>query len=100
MMMGMGMGLPVASPTSLVLGRGGGSATVPSAPQNLSAALVEEVNIECSWNAPVSDGGSAITGYKLYYRELTTSPGTCTPRWMKRRLIGQSKSFPAAQVMK
>lgn len=39
--------------------------TVPSAPQNL-AATGGDAQVSLSWNAPSSNGGSAITGYDVY----------------------------------
>lgn len=40
-------------------------ATAPGAPTGLSATAVSATQINLSWTAPVSDGGSAITGYKI-----------------------------------
>jgi hypothetical protein len=45
----------------------------PSAPQNLAAAAARGKGIQLTWSAPASNGGSAITGYKIY--RGTTSGG-------------------------
>ena len=41
------------------------SATAPGAPTSLSATASGSTTINLSWTAPASDGGSAITGYKI-----------------------------------
>ena len=46
-------------------------ATPPSAPQSLQATAGNN-QVVLSWSAPLSDGGSALTGYKLF---RATSPG-------------------------
>jgi len=46
--------------------------TVPTVPQNLSATAGDAV-VDLSWNAPASDGGSALTLYSIY-RATTTAP--------------------------
>ncbi|HJU13103.1 MAG TPA: fibronectin type III domain-containing protein [Candidatus Nitrosotalea sp.] len=43
----------------------GGTATVPTPPSNLSANVISSSQIDLAWNAPQSNGGSAITGYKV-----------------------------------
>src|SRR3989475_8573113 len=48
--------------------------TAPSAPQNLQAAA-GNAQVSLSWTAPSSNGGSAITNYKIY---RSTSSGTET----------------------
>ncbi len=40
-------------------------ATVPGAPTGLGAAAVSSSQINLSWTAPVNNGGSPITGYKI-----------------------------------
>ena len=39
--------------------------TAPSAPRNLNATAVGDNRINLTWDAPSSNGGSAITGYKI-----------------------------------
>jgi hypothetical protein len=47
-------------------------ATVPTAPRNLVSAS-GYLQVSLSWQAPLSDGGSSITGYKIYRGTLSTS---------------------------
>ena len=50
------------------------AATVPSAPQSLSVATGDQdQELEASWQAPSSNGGSAVTGYKVQWKEATDS---------------------------
>jgi hypothetical protein len=42
------------------------AATVPSAPQNLAASPARGKGIQLTWSPPASNGGSAITGYRIY----------------------------------
>ncbi len=44
----------------------GGMATVPLSPSNPAIAAVLSNRINISWQAPSSDGGSAVTGYQIY----------------------------------
>jgi len=46
--------------------------TAPSAPQNL-VATAGDGRVTLSWSAPSSDGGSAITNYRIYRRTSSTS---------------------------
>jgi len=48
--------------------------TVPSAPQNLTA-VAGNGNVTLTWQPPADNGGSPITGYKIYYG---TSAGNYT----------------------
>ena len=51
----------------------GGSQSNPSAPQSIQAiAGYNQVNL--SWSAPISDGGSEITAYNIY-RSMTSGTG-------------------------
>ena len=50
------------------------AATVPTAPQSLTVATGDQVQeLEASWQAPSSNGGSAVTGYKVQWKEATDS---------------------------
>src|SRR5206468_1195766 len=42
--------------------------TVPGAPQNLTAAPHKTKGVNLAWTAPSTNGGAAITGYKIYRR--------------------------------
>jgi fibronectin type 3 domain-containing protein len=49
--------------------------TVPTAPRNLDAKTASPKGVRLTWLAPTSNGGAAITGYKIY---RGTSSGTET----------------------
>ncbi|TMF33872.1 MAG: fibronectin type III domain-containing protein, partial [Chloroflexi bacterium] len=50
-------------------------ATVPGAPRNLNAKPGSPRGVSLTWQAPTSNGGAAITGYRIY---RSTSTGTET----------------------
>ncbi len=48
------------------------AATVPTAPLSLTVTAGSQIQeIDVSWQAPSSDGGSAVTGYKVQWKEST-----------------------------
>ncbi len=51
-------------------------ATVPDAPQRLTAAAHDHERIDLDWAAPDFDGGSAITGYRIEVSENAGSTWT------------------------
>lgn len=48
-------------------------ATVPGSPTGLAAVAVSPTQVNLFWTAPASDGGSAITGYKIEVKKGTGS---------------------------
>ena len=48
-------------------------AQVPGAPRNLRAATGNSGELAVSWDAPSSDGGSEITGYRVQWKESSGS---------------------------
>jgi titin len=55
-----------SEPSSVVSATPNPITSVPSAPMNL-VAQASSSSIELTWDVPVDDGGSAITGYKVSY---------------------------------
>jgi subtilase family serine protease len=63
-------------------------ATVPGAPTSLTASSASTKGVTLTWNAPSSNGGSAVTGYSIYrsrssgtetsYATVSCSAGTCS----------------------
>ncbi len=50
-----------------------GAATIPGAPTSLTAVADGQTTIDLSWTAPTSDGGAAISGYRI---EVSTNGGS------------------------
>ena len=46
---------------------------VPDAPQSLNVSPDDTGTLDVSWEAPASDGGSAITGYKVQWKRVGDS---------------------------
>ena len=57
-----------SAPTDAVLAE-----TVPGTPQHLKVSLHDTGALDVSWEAPARDGGSAITGYKVQWKETADS---------------------------
>ena len=55
------------------------AATVPTRPLGLSVSRGDHIQgLDASWQAPSSDGGSAITGYKVRWKEAADSWDTAS----------------------
>ena len=48
-------------------------ATVPGAPGNLSVLVNDTGKLDVSWDAPESNGGSAVTGYRVQWKAAADS---------------------------
>ena len=48
-------------------------ATVPGAPGNLSVSVNDTDKLDVSWDAPESNGGSAVTGYRVQWKAAADS---------------------------
>ena len=49
------------------------AAAVPSAPGGLSVSVNSTGKLDVSWSVPASNGGSAVTGYKVQWKETAGS---------------------------
>ena len=49
------------------------AATVPGAPGSLSVSVNDTGKLDVSWSVPYSNGGSAVTGYRVQWRETPDS---------------------------
>lgn len=73
------------------------SATAPSAPSNVSAAP-DNTQAVVSWDAPASNGGSAITGYYVMASDGTIKSATSSPFTFTGLANGSPYSFQVAAV--
>lgn len=64
--------------TDLIFTMASSLLTPPSAPTGLTATAVSSSQINLSWNPPSNNGGSPITGYKIY-RGTTSGGEGATP---------------------
>ena len=48
----------------------------PTAPAAPTADATSKNSITLAWNAPSSDGGSAVTGYSIYLNDLSVGDWT------------------------
>ena len=49
------------------------AATVPDAPGSLSVSVNDTGKLDVSWDAPASNGGSTVTGYRVQWKESSDS---------------------------
>ena len=56
-----------SDPTAVV------AATVPGVPEHVRVTPHDSQALDVSWEAPTSDGGSAVTGYKVQWKKATGS---------------------------
>ena len=70
-------GVSDGTPSADAMGTPTAANTVPTAPRDLNATAVGDTRINLSWDAPSSDGGSAITGYRI---EVSTNGNSWTTR--------------------
>jgi len=84
-------------------GARGGSATPPGAPTGLSA-IAGDASASLSWTAPTFDGGSALTGYRVYRgttagnESFLQSVGTTTSFQDTGLTNGQTYSYKVSAV--
>ena len=48
-------------------------AAAPGPPRGLAASNVQDTSVRLTWKAPASDGGSAVTGYRVFVNGKTTN---------------------------
>lgn len=80
--------------------------TVPSAPRNLTVSGIDRTTVFLDWDAPVDDGGSAITSYRYHidtkndgsWEELGTLNSTSTSVNLYRFTPGETYAFMISAV--
>ena len=68
-------------------------ATVPGAPQGLAASPHRAKGVNVTWSAPLNDGGSTITGYRIYR-------GTSSGSWTLLTTVGNVTTYRDAATKK
>ena len=83
-----------------------GSVTPPQAPTGLTATANGETQIDLSWSAPLDDGGSAITGYRIEVSEdgktwnnLVANTGSTNTRYSHTGLSAGSIRYYAVKAI-
>jgi flagellar hook assembly protein FlgD len=73
------------------------TASAPGTPTNVTATATGNASATVSWTAPASNGGSAITGYKVVASDDTsrtcTTNGTVTSCTVNGLTVGQTYTF-------
>ena len=84
----------------MLMPRSGTAPTVPGPPRNLTAASNGHTQIDLSWSAPASDGGSGITGYRIEvsangsaWRDLEADTGSTSTRYSHTGLTAGSTRY-------
>jgi len=68
-------------------------ATVPGAPQSLTATPHRTKGVVLAWSAPLTNGGSAVTGYRIYR-------GTVSGTWTLLASVGNVTVYRDAATKK
>ncbi len=97
---------PSAAFTFTTLGTAPSPPTVPSAPRNLTVSGVDRTTVYLDWDAPVDDGGRAITSYRYHidtkndgsWEELGTLNSISTSVNLYRFTPGETYAFMISAV--
>ena len=80
--------------------------TVPGAPRNLTVSGIDRTTVSLVWDAPLDDGGSAITSYRYHidthndgsWEELDNLNTTSTSAYLYRFNPGETYAFMVSAV--